>query len=86
MKVKLSLNARGEIITPLGVYHRALENSKNIFYVNFEEGDDNVNVKMFDRRRRLISENIFAYSELMRVLEVEEYSWISKELEKHLVI
>jgi hypothetical protein len=82
MRIKISRNSRGEIRTPLGTYHRALENCNNIFYVNFEETDENASVKMYDRKRNLISENIFAYSELTRVLEAEEYSWISEDLKK----
>lgn len=82
MKIKISKNSRGEIRTQLGTYHRALENCHNIFYVNFEESDENASVKMFNRKRELISDNIFAYGELTRVLEAEEYSWISEEMKE----
>lgn len=82
MRVKLSGNSRGEIKTSLGTYYRAVENFNNIFFVNFDESDENVCVKMFSSKRKLISENHFAFEELTRVLEAEEYSWISKEMKK----
>jgi hypothetical protein len=82
MKVKLSPNSRGVIKTALGEYKRALENSEHIFFVNFEECDENAQVMMFDRKRNLISDNYFAFGELTDVLEGERYSWISDELKK----
>ena len=82
MKVKLSPNSRGIIKTALGKYKRAVENSNHIFFVNYEESDENAQVMMFDRKRNLISDNYFAFSELTRVLEKSEYSWISKVLKE----
>jgi hypothetical protein len=82
MKVKLSPNSRGIIKTALGEYKRAVENSNHIFFVNYEESDENAQVMMFDRKRNLISDNYFAFSELTRVLEAKEYSWISKDLKE----
>lgn len=82
MKLKLSKNSRGAIRTPLGTYYRALENCNHIFYVNFEESDENAQVKMFNRKRELISDNVFAHDEFLRVLEAEEYSWMSSSLKK----
>ena len=81
MKVKLSPNSRGIIKTALGEYHRAVEGT-HIFFVNYEESDENAQVIMFDRKRNLISDNYFAFAELTRVLEAEEYSWISPKLKK----
>lgn len=82
MKTKLSPNSRGVIKTARGEYKRAVENSKNIFFVNYEESDENAQVMMFDRKRNLISDNYFAFGELSRVLEVEEYSWISSDMQR----
>jgi hypothetical protein len=81
MKVKLSPNSRGIIKTALGEYHRAVEGT-HIFFVNYEESDENAQVIMFDRKRNLVSDNYFAFAELTRVLEEEEYSWISPKLKK----
>ena len=81
MKVKLSPNSRGIINTALGEYHRAVEGT-HIFFVNYEESDENAQVIMFDRKRNLVSDNYFAFAELTRVLEEEEYSWISPKLKK----
>lgn len=77
MKIKISKNSRGEIKTPLGTYHRALENCNNIFYVNYNASDPNHQVMMFDNKRRLISEDKKAKDELIRCLENQEFSWRS---------
>jgi hypothetical protein len=81
MKVRLNPNSRGIIKTALGEYHRAVEGT-HIFFVNFEEGDENAQVKMFDRKRNLVSDNYFAFAELTRVLEETEYNWISDRMKK----
>jgi hypothetical protein len=81
MKVRLNPNSRGIIKTALGEYHRAVEGA-HIFFVNFEEGDENAQVKMFDRKRNLVSDNYFAFAELTRVLEETEYNWISDRMKK----
>jgi hypothetical protein len=80
MKVRLNKNSKGVLKTNRGEYHRVVENSTHIFFVNYKECDENAQVMIFDRQRNLISDNYFAFAELTRVLEVSEYSWISKDL------
>ena len=58
MKIKKS----SIIKTKLGNYHRALKNDEFIYFVNYEESDENVSVKMYNRKRELISDNIHAYN------------------------
>jgi hypothetical protein len=77
-----SKNNRGIIKTTLGEYHRALETLTHIFYVNYEECDENGQVKMFDRKHNLVSDNYFAFTALDEVLETGRYSWISPRLKK----
>lgn len=74
------------IVTSLGTYHRALETSHHIFYVNHEEGDENGCCKMFDRKMNLISDNYFAYVGLTQALESGEYTWMSKTMTENVNI
>ena len=53
------------IKTNLGTYYRALETKEFIYFVNFEESDENAAVKMFNRKRELVSDNYFAYESFM---------------------
>lgn len=85
MKVKLNPNSRGIIKTAHGEYHRALEGT-HIFFVNYDdELDDSLQVKMFDRKRNLVSENRDALVALCEVLDTGAYSWISDRMKKNLV-
>ena len=68
----------------LGSYHRVLETKKHIYYVNFDECDDNSNVMMFDRRMRLISNNYFANEGLKDDVEAKNYTWMSDLLKNSL--
>ncbi len=85
MRTTLSKHIRGVIKTQRGEFQRVLENHKNIFYMNFLEEDTNFKVQMYDRKRSLVNDGIAAVNELKRVLEVQEYSWISDKLKKDLV-
>jgi len=87
----MKLNQRRTINTSLGTYHRALETKDFIFFVNFEESDENASVKMFDRNRKLISDNYFASEALFeemqkdRYLRKEKKAWMSKKMKECLV-
>jgi hypothetical protein len=73
------------IKTNLGTYFRSLETREFIFFVNFEESDENASVKMFNKKRELISDNYFAYEAFMEAMEVENEHkiwWISDKLKK----
>jgi len=83
-KTILSKNNRGIIKTSLGEYHRALETLNHIYYVNFEEGDENGSVKMFTRKMELVSDNYFAYVGLMEDIESGLYSWASPRMKKNI--
>jgi hypothetical protein len=73
------------IKTELGYYHRALETLKHIYFVNYEEGDENASVKMFDRNRDIVSDNYFAHGSLMEDIENKMYTWMSEKLKESLV-
>jgi hypothetical protein len=75
------------IKTNLGTYHRSLETSKFIFFVNFDECDENACVKMFNRNRELVSDNYFAYEAFIDATSNKNKHkiwWISDKLKKHI--
>lgn len=74
------------IKTALGDYHRAMETKYHIYFVNFDESDENASVKMFDRNRAIVSDNHFAYSAFMEDIENKKFRWMSEKLKKCLEI
>ena len=80
----MKLNKKNTIVTGLGIYHRAIETGTNIYFVCFEEGDENVNVKMYDRKMKLVCDNIHAHNSLFELLDKKEYSWMSKKMKINL--
>ena len=82
MKVKLNLNGRGILNTTRGCFHRAIENNLQIYFVNYSENDKRFRVKLFDRKRNLISEDESSNSELIRVMTNMEYSWVSEGMKE----
>lgn len=70
------------IKTVLGDYHRALETLHHIYFVNYEEGDENASVKMLNRNREIVSDNYFAHSAFMEDIENKKYSWMSEKLKE----
>jgi hypothetical protein len=70
------------IKTTLGDYHRALETLHHIYFVNFDESDENASVKMFNRNREIVSDNYFAYQAFMEDIENKQYTWMSEKLKE----
>lgn len=61
------------IINWLGKYWRALETIDFIYFVNFQEGDENACVKMYRKSDfSLASDNYFAYNDMFEVLTEKE--------------
>lgn len=89
----MKLNKNRVIRTILGNYHRALETANFIYFVNFEESDENGAVKMYDRKMNLVSDNYFACEDFSA--EVRRYqrnkgkyrkaNWVSKKLSDSLL-
>ena len=86
MKTKFSKNDRGIIKTATGNFQRALETLEHIYFVNFEEGDENGNVKMFTRKMELVSDNYFAHVGMVDDIESEVYSWASPKMKEFIKI
>ena len=63
------------------LYRLSLITEHYYFYSNYQEGDENGNTLMYDRKTdKLISDNYFAYVGLEEILENEDYLWVSRYL------
>jgi len=72
------------ITTALGKYYRAMETLHHIYFVNFDESDENASVKMFNRNREIVSDNYFAHGAFMEDVENKRYTWMSEKLKESL--
>lgn len=77
----MKLSQKRVLVYSNGNFHRALETLNHIYFVNYEECDENASVKMFDRKMKLVSSNHFAYESLLEDVE-EGYVWISPKFKK----
>ena len=74
----------------LGTYHRAMETEMFVFFVNYEESDENGQVKMYrkfsphseDRRLELVSDNYFAFVGIEEALRDGSETWMSPYMKK----
>lgn len=80
--MKLSNNK--VIETPLGKYFRALETPQHIYFVNYDESDENGAIKMYNRKRELVSDNYFAFEAFTEDLRKANYNWMDAKLKQHL--
>ncbi len=80
----MKLSNQRYLKTVLGTYHRVLETRDFIFYVNLEKCDENAAVKMFNRKRELVSDNYFAYSAFMDTLPKKKHTWMADMLKEHI--
>ena len=78
----MKLSNKRVIKNSLGEYHRALETKNHIYFVNYDEGDKNANVLMYDRKMVLVSNNYFASVGLEEDLKNSDYVWIAPKLKK----
>lgn len=75
------------IISVLGRYHRGLETKDFVFFINYQEGDENACVKMYRKNGwELASDNYFAYGAFFEVLDEqnEDITYISKSMKNNL--
>jgi hypothetical protein len=61
-----------------------METPNHIYFVLFEECDENNSVKMFNRTREIVSDNYFAYQAFMEDIETKKYTWVSEKLKENL--
>lgn len=70
--------------TWLGYYYKALETLEFVYYVNYQEGDENACVHMYRKKNNeLVSNNYLAYNDLFGVLEDKTYTWISRNMKRN---
>lgn len=69
-----------------GKYYRGLETEDFIFFVNYQEGDENGCVMMYRKSDlTLASCNYFAYSAMFEVLtDTKDWTYISKSMKNNL--
>lgn len=69
-----------------GRYWRGLETKDFIFFVNYQEGDENGCVMMYRKSDfSLASDNYFAYGAMFEVLtETKDWTYISKSMKYNL--
>lgn len=78
-KMKIKLQKTKTISGHL--YRLSLITEDFYFYSNYQEGDENGNTLMYDRKTdKMLASNYFAYIALEEELEKENYLWISKYL------
>lgn len=77
--VKLPLS----IQRPLGRYYRALQTADFVYYVNYQESDENAQVLMYGKKNFFLwSDNYHAFAAMDEVLETKSYTKISRALKK----
>ncbi len=60
-------------------FYKAMVTKDYVFYANYQEGDDNGNVVMFDRETgELISDNYFANQECFELMRKFDFEYMSR--------
>ena len=73
MKFKRQISHRGRR------FYKAMETNDFVFYADYQEGDDNGNVVMFDRETgELISDNYFANQECFERMRKFDFTYMSR--------
>jgi hypothetical protein len=81
---KINLSKTKKIKTELGDYILGLVSDDFVYFVNFEEGDDNAQTIMYNKKGELLSDNIFASNDLFETLENEDkFEFIHPDLEQY---
>jgi len=73
------------ITNSLGVYKRAMETDTFVYFVNFDESDENGQVKMYRKiedHLELVSDNYFAFVGIMDDLKEGNETWMSPQMKK----
>jgi hypothetical protein len=70
-----------------GRYPRAMETDTFVFFVKFDEGDDNANTFMYRKNEKenkleLVSDNYFASVGLQEALQEGSETWMSPQMKK----
>ncbi len=69
----------------IGIYYRAMETDTFVFFVNFDEGDENAQVIMYRKTQyyqELVSDNYFATVGMEDEFRLGNETWMSNEMKK----
>jgi hypothetical protein len=81
---KINLSKTKKITTHLGDYNLGLITKDFVYFVNSEEGDDNANVMMYNKKGELLSDNYFANSDLFETLQMQNsFEFIHPDIEAY---
>ncbi len=89
MSKKILPLSQKTITNSIGVYKRALETDTFVYFVNFEEGDESGQVKMYEKKKdhlELKSDNYFALVGLENDIKDGSQTWMSPQMRKELKI
>jgi hypothetical protein len=79
---KINISKTKKITTNLGDYNLGLITNDFVYFVNLEEGDDNANTIMYNKKGELLSDNYFANNDLFETLQNEStFEFIHPEVE-----
>lgn len=68
----------------LGRFYHAAETHDFVFYCNYSESDENVNVIMKDRTGKTVTHSYFANEALFDAIDNGELTWMSPATKYHL--
>lgn len=78
------------IINWLGRYHRGMETKDFVYFINYQEGDENACVKMFRKnsevkgKLEVASTNYFAYGAMYEDILAENYTYLSPSMKNNI--
>lgn len=81
---KINLSKTKKITTELGDYNLGLITNDFVYFVNPNEGDENAQTIMYNKKGELVSDNIHATNELFSTLETEDsFEFIHPDIEAY---
>jgi hypothetical protein len=81
---KINLAKTKKITTHIGDFNLGLITKDFVYFVNPEEGDENGNTIMYNKKGELLSDNYFANNDLFETLESQsKFEFIHPDLEKY---
>jgi hypothetical protein len=65
---------------PADIFTKAVITEDFVYYINFDESDDNGSTKMFDKDMKLVSDNYHATNDLYIVVMEGDYLWTHEDM------
>ena len=81
---KINLSKTKKITTELGDYNLGLITNDFVYFVNSNEGDENAQTIMYNKKGELVSDNIHASNDLYETLESQDsFEFIHPDIEEY---